>query len=412
MGGWTSCPSSPSKGAAVEPLPPSLLIGSPDHRTAMLAYGAGGPRRAAGHHSSPGSPTKVRVEPGSLVGGVPVSADAPGYHSPLVSVLDRQIAEEQALIIAAAGEAAPPPLLTAVVTGATSGVGREVVRGLRAAGMAVIAVARDGERGRAVCEEERTGDQDPDPLCLCVTCDLSSIRSVQECAEAIKLKTSRIHVLVNCAGIVGPTERCLTAEGHEVTFATNVLGPHLLTTELLSVLEGGYEDKNPGRIVNATCEYAGGLSVADLHCATDEPAPWSSRRAYRASRQATFVLSWALDRRLRQRFSKVSVNVFTPGPCDTPLFAALQKSAAPSAVNRKGPCGPPSAGAETPVMLATRNNGRAIPSGSYYRNGERHHKLSPVSEPTCNAPVSDAQALLFSGIPADPVLVSDHHHRS
>jgi retinol dehydrogenase-12 len=381
---WRRVFGSPSLTNAAAALPPPSA-GSPDRLPAaeasggppraaataaasMLAYGSDGPRRAAGPQS-PGSPV--------LVGGVPVSSGSPGYQSPLVSVLDEQIAREQAATIAAAGEAAPPPLLTAVVTGGTSGVGREVVRGLRQAGMAVIIVARDGERGRAVCEEERIGDQDPDPLCLCVECDLSSIVSVQECAEAIKLKVPRVHVLVNCAGIVGPTERCLTAEGHEVTFATNVLGPHLLTTELLAILEGPYEDKNPGRVINATCEYAGGLNVDDLNCATDEPAPWSARRAYRASRQAVFVLSWALDRRLRQRFSRVSVNTFTPGPCDTPLFAALQATAAPAAVNQRGPCAPASVGAETAVMLATRNNGRAIPSGSYYRNGERHQKLSP-----------------------------------
>jgi retinol dehydrogenase 12 len=334
----------------------------------MLAYGSDGPRRAAGRQS-PGSP--------EFVGGVAVSSGSPGYQSPLVSVLDGQISREQAATIAAAGEAAPPPLLTAVVTGGTSGVGREVVRGLRRAGMAVIVVARDGERGRAVCEEERSGDQDPDPLCTCVECDLSSIVSVQECAEAIKLKVQRIHVLVNCAGIVGPPERCLTAEGHELTFATNVLGPHLLSTELLTALEGPYEDKYPGRIITASCEYAGGLNINDLNCETEEPAPWSARRAYRASRQATFLLTWALDRRLRQRFSRVSLNVFTPGPSDTPLYAALQATAAPTAVNQRGPCTPASVGAETAVMLATRNNGRAIPSGSYYRNGERHHKLSP-----------------------------------
>ena len=311
-----------------------------------------------------------------MVGGVAVSSGSPGYQSPLVSVLDQQIAREQADTIAAAGEAAPPPLLTAVVTGGTSGVGREVVRGLRQAGMEVIIVARDGQRGRAVCEEERTGDQDPDPLCTCVECDLSSVVSVQECAEAIKLKVSRIHVLVSCAGIVGPTERCLTSEGHEVTFGTNVLGPHLLATELLTALEGPYEDKHPGRIIIASCEYAGGLNINDLNCETEEPVPWSARRAYRASRQATFLLSWALDRRLRQRFSRVSVNVFTPGPSDTPLYAALQATAAPTAVNQRGPCAPASVGADTAVMLATRNNGRAIPSGSFYRNGERHHKLS------------------------------------
>lgn len=333
----------------------------------MLAYGSDGPRRAAGAQS-PGSP--------GVVGGVTVSDGSPGYQSPLVSVLDEQIAREQAETIAAAGEAVPPPLLTAVVTGGTSGVGREVVRGLRQAGMAVIVVARDGDRGRAVCEEERTGDQDPDPLCTCVECDLSSVVSVQECAAAIKVKVGRIHVLVNCAGIVAPTERCLTAEGFEVTFATNVLGPHLFTTELLAALEGPYEDKHPGRVINASCEYAGGLNINDLQCETDEPAPWSARRAYRASRQASFLLSWALDRRLRQRFSRISLNVFTPGPCDTPLFAALQATAAPAAVNQRGPCAPASIGAETAVMLATRNNGRAIPSGSYYRNGERYHKLS------------------------------------
>ena len=80
---------------------------------------------------------------------------SPPYRSPLTDVTDDAYMRERAVTIAAAGEAAPPPVRTAIVTGGTSGVGREVVRGLRQAGLALVLVARDGERGRAVCDEER-----------------------------------------------------------------------------------------------------------------------------------------------------------------------------------------------------------------------------------------------------------------
>ena len=374
VGGWTSFSSSPSKKSSVTKLEraeakdfaAAMMPQSPAGAGAVMpsnVYGADGARPSAAF---------------AIVG----DSRSPPYRSPLTDVTDDAYMRERAVTIAAAGEAAPPPVRTAIVTGGTSGVGREVVRGLRQAGLALVLVARDGERGRAVCDEERlctpavmlTSELPP---LECVECDLASIESVQACADEIKRKVARIHVVVNCAGIVGPTERTLTPEGNELTVATNVLGPHLLVTELLERLEGPYEDDNPGRVILATCAYAGGLNIEDLQCETEEPAPWSSRRAYRASRQATYLLAQALDRRLRQRFSRISVDTFTPGPSDTPLFAAWQACAAPAALRQPGPCAPPAVGAESALLLATRNNGRSIPSGSHYRNAERYHNLPP-----------------------------------
>jgi retinol dehydrogenase 12 len=121
-----------------------------------------------------------------------------------------------------------------LVTGATSGIGKETARPLAALGATVTIVARDQARGAAAAAEIR--ERVPRAQVENVTADLSRPEQVRELAASVLGRSARLDVLVNNAGVISPRRR-LTADGLEVTFATNHLGPFLLTGLLRDLLE-------------------------------------------------------------------------------------------------------------------------------------------------------------------------------
>ncbi len=115
---------------------------------------------------------------------------------------------------------------TCLVTGANSGIGLEIARGLAARGARVLMVARDADRGEAArVEVAESRGSDSVELLLC---DLSSQRQVRELAAEVLDRCGELHVLVNNAGLT-LGERILTEDGIETTFAVNHLAPFLLT---------------------------------------------------------------------------------------------------------------------------------------------------------------------------------------
>ena len=146
-----------------------------------------------------------------------------------------------------------------MVTGASSGIGAATCEALAAAGATVHLVVRDRGRGEDVRARlsEQTGS---DRLHLHV-CDVSSLGSVREFANGFTAANHELHVLVNNAGAM-PPQRTMTAEGFELTFATNVLGPFLLTALLLPALRQGA----PSRVINVS---SGGMYTARLRTTPD-----------------------------------------------------------------------------------------------------------------------------------------------
>lgn len=189
----------------------------------------------------------------------------------------------------------------ALVTGANSGMGKETARELARMGAGVILGCRSIERGEAAANEitATTGNNSVAVMAV----DLSSLASVQAFARAFYDRFSTLDVLVNNAA-VSLRARELTREGFERQWATNVLGPHLLTTLLLPPLEAS----GHGRIVNVSTLAAGGLDLADTQY---EMRPYSGIGAYRASKQASRMLTWALAERRRDR--SITANALNPG---------------------------------------------------------------------------------------------------
>ncbi len=197
---------------------------------------------------------------------------------------------------------------TVLVTGPTSGLGRAAVSAFAAMGARLLLVGRDDGRLERVRTElvAWTGHQ----AIATYRADMSSLASVREAADAILADEPRIDVIVDNAGAMFPT-RTLTDEGFELSLATMVLGPFVLTSRLLPLLTA----RPGGRLVAVT---SGGLYAAQLHLddLSFAEGVYSGTIAYaRAKRsQVTLMREWA--RRLRPY--GVVANAAHPGWADTP----------------------------------------------------------------------------------------------
>jgi NAD(P)-dependent dehydrogenase (short-subunit alcohol dehydrogenase family) len=124
---------------------------------------------------------------------------------------------------------------TIVVTGATGGLGLRVAEVLATRGARVLVGSRNSERGDAALKRiaASAGDAPPE----LVTLDLASLRSVRAAATDIRKRTgNRLDVLINNGGIMAPP-LTFSVDGFELQWATNVIGPALLTRLLRPALE-------------------------------------------------------------------------------------------------------------------------------------------------------------------------------
>lgn len=120
-----------------------------------------------------------------------------------------------------------------VVTGANSGLGREAAGRLAAAGASVVMAVRDAAKGHAARSGILTAHPGADVEVRIL--DLADLVSVRTFAESIEAD-GRLDVLVNNAGVMIPPSRLETADGFELQFGTNFLGPFALTLHLLPLL--------------------------------------------------------------------------------------------------------------------------------------------------------------------------------
>jgi NAD(P)-dependent dehydrogenase (short-subunit alcohol dehydrogenase family) len=202
-----------------------------------------------------------------------------------------------------------------IVTGSTSGFGKEIATQLAAHGADLVLAYRDLGRGEQTAGEiaRRTGAKQ----CVAMYVDTSSQKSICEFALRYREKYPRLDVLVNNAGIHRST-RQISADGIELTFATNVLGYYLLTRELLDLLRASA----PARIINVASNFASDLDLSDLQF---ERRAYEGRKAYAQSKACNRMLTWALARRLDG--SGVSANALAPGLV---VKTGLYRDASPS----------------------------------------------------------------------------------
>lgn len=192
---------------------------------------------------------------------------------------------------------------TAVVTGATQGIGLAAAEAFARMGARVIITARDAKKGEAAKQAiMKAGGHDKVDV---VDVDFASLASMRAGAAAVRGKADRIHILLNNVGAVF-MERQLSKDGLELTFATNHLGYFLWTHELLDLVKGGA----PARIVNvssAAHQAARGVDFDDLQRARG----YSGFPVYGESKLMNILFTAELARRLAG--SGVTVNSLHPG---------------------------------------------------------------------------------------------------
>jgi NAD(P)-dependent dehydrogenase (short-subunit alcohol dehydrogenase family) len=250
----------------------------------------------------------------------------------------------------------------AMVTGANSGMGKEIALALARKGATVVMVCRDPGRGEAarVDVHQNTGNGAVELLIA----DLSSQQSIRHLVEQFDAHHDRLHVLVNNAGVELP-KRLETADGLETVFATNHLGPFLLTNLLLPALTAGA----PSRVVtvSSAVESMAKINFDDLQSTKS----YNEIRVYNSSKLANVLFTYELARRLTG--TGVTANAVEPGfvktnlkvPFPYSLFSFMR--------------GPVAEGAKPTVFLASSAEVEGV-SGSFFNRKGVATKSSDLSQ--------------------------------
>ncbi|TCC02534.1 SDR family NAD(P)-dependent oxidoreductase [Kribbella soli] len=234
---------------------------------------------------------------------------------------------------------------TTVVTGARSGLGKATAAGLARLGATVRLVVRDADRAASTLADLRRAH--PTAEFVVDECDVSDLDAVRRYAAGL---SGPVHALIHNAGVM-PPRRTQSAQGHELTLATHVLGPLLLTDLLRDHL-------NDGRVVFVA---SGGMYTQRLP--VDDPefrnGTYRGATAYARSKRIQVALTPVLAAELAATFIATMHPGWsqTPGLTDSlPLFTNLTRPLLRT----------PAQGADTTVWLAATD--RTLPTGSFWHD--------------------------------------------
>lgn len=252
-----------------------------------------------------------------------------------------------------------------LVTGSTSGIGKEIAAGLAGMGATVVLAGRSREKCEAAVQEIAARGVPASQLSYFVA-DLSSQESVRQLAKEFIDNYDRLHVLVNNAGVF-VQKRELTADGIERTFAVNHLAPFLLTNLLLDRLKAGA----PSRIVTTSSIAHRGakMDFADLQMSKS----YGSIRAYGQSKLANILFTRELARRLQG--TGVTANCFHPGAVRTNLVRGSGYGLVWGAASVFFTS--PEKGADTAVYLASSREVEGV-SGEYFVKRKQARASDPA----------------------------------
>ena len=226
-----------------------------------------------------------------------------------------------------------------VVTGASSGLGAAAAHGLAELGARVHLVGRSRDRlaGTAGAVRARVSGAE----LVVHECDISDLQAAARLVETLSDTVERVHAVVHSAGVM-PDQRSETPQGHEVAFATHVLGPFLLTQGL----RGALRADGDGRVVFVTSGGAYTAKLSDDRESTD--GEYRGIRAYARTKRMQIVLAEQLAGAYPDPQDPVVHSMHpgwatTPGVTDLlPGFAKITKPILRS----------PADGADTMVWLA------------------------------------------------------------
>ncbi len=240
---------------------------------------------------------------------------------------------------------------TAIITGATSGIGRVTAIDIAREGARMVLPVRNIEKGKALKDEieKETGNTNVEIM----HCNLASLDSVRQFAKDFQKKHDKLHLLVNNAGL-WETKRKESDDGIEMNFAVNHLAPFLMTNLLLDTIK----KSAPARIISvaSNAHKYGKMRFNDL----EGKKSWGSMQSYAQSKLANILFTRRLARDLEG--SGVTANCLHPGVVNTQLFSKLpgviQKISSLFMIT-------PEKGAQTSIYLATSPDVENI-TGEYF----------------------------------------------
>lgn len=188
-----------------------------------------------------------------------------------------------------------------VITGATSGIGKEAVIEIAKKEFQIVILSRNIEKGNAIKEEIilQTGNSDIEIM----ECDLASFESIKKFSNKFKKKYNKLDVLVNNAGVWEKSEK-KSVDNVEMVFAVNYLAPFLLTNLLLNELKNAESAK----IINtASALHQGSIDFDNL----EEHGGMMGFKVYRKSKLAILLFTRLLADKLKN--TNITVNAVHPG---------------------------------------------------------------------------------------------------
>jgi NAD(P)-dependent dehydrogenase (short-subunit alcohol dehydrogenase family) len=240
---------------------------------------------------------------------------------------------------------------TVLITGASAGIGKATAAELAARGAQLVLACRDPDKAAAARAEilARTPSSRVDVVAL----ELSSLRSVRDCAAKVIAHYPRIDVLLNNAGVFPPT-LLKTEDGFELQIGVNHLGHFLFTQLLVEKLVASA----PARVVTvSSMMHAGGkIDFASFR----GPEKYSAYAAYRQSKLANILFANELARRLAGR--GVSSNSLHPGGVATEI---MRDASLPMRLLARFAFATPEKGARTSVYLAASPEVEGV-TGRYF----------------------------------------------
>jgi NAD(P)-dependent dehydrogenase (short-subunit alcohol dehydrogenase family) len=255
---------------------------------------------------------------------------------------------------------------TAVVTGASTGIGKEIARGLAKQGYRVFMVSRDPGRAAAALEDVKKGGAKVESI----VADLSLLSEAKRVVTEIKARTQRLHLLINNAAVV-PNDRKVTSEGFEQVFSTNVLSVFALTVGLEDLLAAAA----PSRVINF---YGGNHREVHLDDLQSERGAYNGWNAYGQSKLCDALLTLEFSKRLAAK--KITVNSAWPGIVNTEGMRALGGSMKWFSILMRPFMRSAPEGAKTPLWLSTSSevegvSGKAF--GTMFGDGKKELELPP-----------------------------------
>ncbi|MCL1472723.1 SDR family oxidoreductase [Argonema antarcticum] len=237
-----------------------------------------------------------------------------------------------------------------LITGATSGIGKETAKALARTDSTVVIVGRHEQKTQNATHEikEFSGNSNIDYFIT----DLSLMSEVIKLAHQFKERYSRLDTLINNAGVFLP-EKIMTQENMETTFATNYLSPFLLTNLLIEHLQLSPQ----GRIINVS---SGAYEEANLDFENIQAEKsYDGGMVYANSKLEIILFTLKMANILQN--TSVTVNSFNPGRVATDLNRLVQTQPNP---NDKTP----EEGAQTAIYLAISPDVRNINGNYFYLN--------------------------------------------